>query len=295
MKLFRPLTPLLLAALVPATLHADEHLWGYTRTAETLPKGEWELYYSNTFKIDKNTGQYLAWEFTPEIEYGITHKLTASVEVIGFYHRFRDLPFDPYTDIDRNKAVFGGFDINLKYNILSTYKDPFGLAVGLAYEKRYHYRLDGAETDQDSVEPKIYLQKNFLDDTLVLALSGGAEFERRYFADGTLEEEISFDFALGVAYRFARNWYVGLEGRVQADFLEAGFNSFNDLKLGFNFQHGVYVGPSIHYGGKSWWFTIGLLTQAYGGPDRDEPSSDGGHNWDEHERLHVRVTIGFNF
>ena len=284
-------------ALLAARTRADENLWVYTRGAETLPKGRGEIYFQNLFKIGKNTGHYLAWDIQPELEYGLTDRLTLQLETTTFYHNFGNVPFDPYTGIHRNKTTFGGFDVALKYMILSPYKDAFGLAVGLDYEKRYAYRLDGSPTSQDTFEPIIYLQKNFLDDTLIVAAKGLLEFERRLFKDGsgTLEEEIAFDVAVGISYRFAPNWYIGLEARAQADFLEASFNNPNSLNWGRNFQRGIYVGPSIHYGGKSFWATLGVLTQVYGGPDKGTPDSDSSKNWDEHERLHVGLTVGYNF
>ncbi len=294
-SLFHPIAATLL--LAATTVRADENLWVYARGAETLPKGEVEVYLSNLFKIGKDTGSYLAWDIRPEIEYGVTDRLTLSADILTHYHNYRDLPFDPYTDLDRNKSTFGGFDVKLKYMILSPYKEPFGLALGRAYERRYAYRLDGAKTRQNSLKPALYLQKNFLDDTLIVAVNGSLEFERRHFKDGSgiLEEEISLDVAAGISYRFAPNWYIGFEARAQADFLEAAFISVNELNWGRNFQRGIYAGPSIHYGGKHYWATLGVLTQVWGGPDKGSPDSDNGKNWDEHERFHVGFTVGRNF
>ncbi len=276
---------------------ADENLWVYNRGAETLPKGEVEFYYSNIFKIGRNTGSYLGWDMRPEIEYGLTNRLTLSADLLEHYHYFRDIPFDPYTDVKRNKFTFGGFDVKAKLMVLSPYKDWFGLAFGFAYERRFSYRLDGAPTRQNSIKPSVYLQKNFLDDTLIVAATTSLEFERRHFKDGSgiLEEEISLEASIGVSYRFAPNWYIGFEVRSQADFLEAAFISVNELNWGRNYQRGIYAGPSIHYGGKHYWATLGVLTQVWGGPDKGSPDSDSGYNWDEHERLHVGFTVGRNF
>lgn len=285
-----------------SSARADEHLWAYARGAETLPKGRWELYFSELFKIGKQEGIYLQTETYPEIEYGITSRWQVALAPIFYYHRFESISTGPFADEagnprSVNRFSLGGVDVETKYLVLSPYKDVFGLALGFEYEYRQRYRIDGSKISQHSFVPKFYFQKNYLDDTLITVASLGIEFERRHFddADNTLEEEISWDGALGVAYRIAPRWYVGVEGRVQADFLEAGFNSFNSLNFGDNFQYGVYVGPSLHYGTERWWATVSVLPQVFGGPERHEPGSTGGFHFEEHEKLHVRLDVGFTF
>ncbi|MCX6854835.1 MAG: hypothetical protein NTV80_08005 [Verrucomicrobia bacterium] len=285
------------AALSLTNAHADEYLWSFARNSQVLPKGETELVTVNTFRFGKNTGSYFAWDSQAELEYGLTDKFLISGSILAQYFNFKDVPFDPYTDRRANDLRFSGFNLNMKYNILSPFKDSIGLAVGFAYIRRDYYRLDGAPTDQNSFRPAIFLEKNFLDDTLSFAWSTGVEFERRRFrdAEGIKEEEISIESALGVSYRFRPNWNIGFEVYAQGDFLEAGFNNVNDLNLGRNFQHGIHIGPSIHYSNKKWWATLGVVTQLYGGPDRGTPDSDSGKNWDEHERMMVRLSIAFDF
>ena len=303
--MIKPIQILTAAAAFCATAvstYADEHFWAYARGAETLPRGRWQLYLSELAKVGKHEGTYLQTETYPEIEYGITSRWQVDVAPIVYYQRFKGINSEPFTDANGdarnlNQSSFGGVDVETKYMLLSPYKEKFGLALGLEYEYRERYRIDGSKISQHSIVPKLYLQKNFLGDTLIVAGSLGVEFERRHFkdADNTLEEEISWDGAIGVTYRFAPRWYVGVEGRVQADFLEAGFNSFDSPNFGRNFQYGVYVGPSLHYSTQRWWTTFSVLPQVFGGPERNEPSSTGGFHFEEHEKVHVRLEIGLNF
>lgn len=307
-----------MALVQTETASADEYLWLYTRGAETLPQGEVEAVFEAVNRRDKNSGSYSFWDFRPELEYGITDRLTIKAEAVIFSHDYSNVewaPMDENPDFD--ETSFAGYEFSLKYNLMSPYKDAVGLAVGFAYERRTHYRLDGADIDQDSFVPSLYLQKNFLDNLLVLAWSNKIEFERRK-SPGVLEEEIAIESALGISYRFAPGWFVGAEMRYQSDFLnpqiydEAGTPGFDsqgfelgyerssfdlfDWRLGSQYQYGTYFGPSLHYGSRKWWITGSLLYQIKGGGDDSRnPSNIGGRNWDEHERYHFGLITGFPF
>jgi hypothetical protein len=66
--------------LTPANaLRADENLFGYTYGAETLPRGESELYTWQTFRFGKESGSYFGWDQKYEYEWGITDRLQASL------------------------------------------------------------------------------------------------------------------------------------------------------------------------------------------------------------------------
>lgn len=305
-------------ATFSSSAFADEYFWLYARGAETLPKGEFELIGEAINRRGKDSGSYSFWDVRPELEYGITDKLTVKAEAAFFRHDYKNVEWAPLDENpDYSATKYAGYELTFKYNILSPYKDSIGLAVGMGYERRVRYRIDGAAIDQDAFVPAIYLQKNFLENTLVFSWSTKLELERRK-SPGVLEEELSIDSAFGVAYRFAPNWYVGGELRYQSDFLnpqlydEAGQPGFDDkgfelgygrsnfdlgdFRIGSQYQYGTYIGPSIHYGARHWWLTASALYQIKGGGDeRRNPSIYDGHNWDEHERFHFGVVFGRPF
>ncbi len=309
------LASLLTGACLISSANADENLWLYAQGADTRPKDTWELKLSDISRLDKGSGSYTYNEIRPEVEYGITDRLTLGAEIIIMDHHYSvdDPELNPMFETqggaggDFDKTQFGGYEISLKYNILSAYKDFMGLSLGFAYERREAYRLDGSDIDQDSYVPTIYLQKNFLDNTLVTSFKGKVEFERRQ-SSGVLEEEIALDLAAGIAYRFKPKWYAGFEVRYQSDFLspevagepsDGGQKSsfdLGDFTWGSQFQYGTYVGPSIHYAEEKWWVTGSMLFQVQGGGDESRnPTIRGGKVYDEHERVHLGVTLGFNF
>ncbi len=322
MKLTLKKSTLLMAlgtAFVLPQAQAEENLWIYATGTDTRPKGSTELKISDVMREGKNAGDYTFHDIRPEIEYGITDRLTVGASVLIFDHDYNvgsEAEGGPCPMCDAgdgtgkfNDTQYGGYEIEAKYNILSPYKDPFGLSLGLAYERRNRYRLDGAKIHQYSIVPKLFLQKNFLDDTLVFAFTGKMEFEKRT-SPGVKEDEIAFDLALGGSYRVAPKWFVGLEYRYQSDYLcpevdgecddednvglEKSRLSLTDLKIGSRHQYGSYFGPTVHYAEKEWWATAGLLFQVKGG---GSPYADvrNGRNWDEHERYHLGLALGYEF
>ena len=312
MKKFLGLAAVLLLWASPAS--ADESLWVYAQGSDTRPEGSWELKLQNISRIDKDSGSYTFHDFRPEIEYGLTDRLTIGFEAMIFHHDYSvdDPDWNPMFETQGGEGgsfqstQLGGFETTLKYNVLSPYKDKLGLSVGFSYEYRQRYRLDGAEIDQHSYVPILYLQKNFLDDTLTLAFKGKLEFELRT-SPGVKEEEIAPDLALGISYRVKPNWFLGFEARYQSDFLEpeeegeppptdySNFTDINDLRLGLQYQWAYYAGPTVHFSQKEWWWTAGILWQIEGGGDESNPTVRDGKSWDEHERYHVGLTVGFEF
>ncbi|MBI2379812.1 MAG: hypothetical protein HYV16_03530 [Gammaproteobacteria bacterium] len=307
-----PLFPAVcIGSLLSTAALADEGLWVYTKGADTLPEGRVEAKLSSISRLDKNSGDYAFHDIRPEIEYGLTDSLTISAEALVFHHDYAvdDPELNPMFETQGGEGErfkdtqFGGYELSMKYNLLSTYKDALGFSVGLGYEKREKYRLDGADIDQDSFVLAFYTQKNFLDDTLMLAVTPKIEFERRK-SPGVLEEEIALDFSAGIAYRFAPQWFVGLDFRHQSDYLnpqeEGEFNpeldrssfDLSDFRVGSRHQYGNYFGPTLHYAAKEWWVTAGVLWQVRGGGSKFSFSRDG-RNWDEHERMHVGLSFAY--
>jgi hypothetical protein len=300
-----------LPGLLCSPAFADEYLWVYARGADTLPKGAFEAKISDITRVDKDSGDYVFNDIRAEVEYGLTNSLALYGEVLIFDHDYSvdDPDLNPMYETQGgagqrfNDTQYGGFEIGLKYNVLSTYKDIVGLSFSAAYENRVRYRLDGSEIDQDSFVFTTYLQKNFLDDTLQFVLMPKIEFERRK-VPGVLEEEIAFEGSAAVAYRVAPNVFIGLEFRHQSDYLnpqeDGEFNpelrrsSFDlfDFRLGSQHQRGNYVGPTFHLASKHWWTTAGVLWQVSGGGSPFSYSRNG-RNFDEHEKIHIGLAVGY--
>lgn len=304
------------SAIMVASLGAtaEENLWVYTKATDTRPQGSWELKLSDISRIGKGSGYYAFHDIRPEVEYGITDRLTVGVEAMYFVHDYmvQTDELAPMSDSgNKNRhysADFGGYELTLKYNVLSPYKDAFGLSFGLGYENRTKYRLDGADILQDSYTATVFAQKNYLQDTLTFALNWKTEFEERRAAE-VYEEEIAFDVSAGVSYRVKPKHFVGLEFRHQSDYLSpkengeyadstlrpSSFKNFPTVILGTQHQNGNYVGPTYHYAEQNWWITAGVLFQIHGDGAAPGASNTHGRNYDEHEEVHLALIYGYEF
>ena len=297
------------ACTITTAAHADESLWIYAKGAETLPAGETEVKLGVVSRRGKADADYAFNDIRLEVEHGITSRLTAYGEVIIFNHDYATTNpnLQPLFDTQggaggrfKNTAI-AGLDAGLKYNILSPYKDALGLAVSVGWDHRFKYRIDGASINQDEVELTLHFQKNFLDNRLVLVVSPKIEWEGRR-SPGIIEREIAFDVTAGASYRVARNWNIGAEFRHQSDYLSpldtaTGLYDPNlrpskfPFKVGSQYQHGNYIGPTVHYAAAKWWATAGALWQFAGGGKF--AFNRNGRNVDEHEKVHVGLTFGF--
>ncbi len=292
------LVPVVLA-LVAGTAVAGENSFGYSYTSDTLPKGQQEASVSLTHRWDKQLGSYNANDLVLGYETGLTDRLQADIYVVGMDIRSHDaFPLSTEgeevypLDIDTRKVA--GYKGSLKYNFLSSYKDGIGLAfVWEGAYWRYFPKVDGARTEQYSFEPKLIVQKNFLDDTLIAVYNLATEFERRSFPeDGSSESEVSITHSAGLSYRVAPSWYAGLEARHHMDVLD-GVKNHNDF----------FLGPTLTYGSERWYLSATWLRQlsgskAYSAYEVDPavyPTANSRYHLEEDVLNELRVKVGVNF
>ena len=282
----RALSGALFAGLLAATpsfvstAQADEHLFGWVRGAETLPGGHADAYQFITLRTGKAQGDYKGWDFNTEIEYGITDKFQIGIAAEQHY-----FDIDGVEELDnQNKYQFGGVELSAKYRILSPFKDKVGFAVRLEVAYLPHDDVAGIDQEEFAIQPELILHKNFLDDTLITHVNFGIKMAWGKKPAEEYDYEMTFQGGAGIAYRFAPNWFAGVEAHWRSEFPEAD--------LGFHEHTVVFVGPSIHYGAQRWWATASWGYQIYG-QGVDEP--DHGKTFAEEARNEFRLKIGFNF
>ena len=265
-------------ALGPAPARADENMFGYSYGADTLPKGKFELYNWTTWRHSKNRGSYDAFDIQFELEYGITDRFQTSTYLVLDARNQSGLG-DEYEDVSRFR--WDGVKQSFKYNLLSTYKDPVGLSLYVEPGYSRYHKVTGERVDEFELETKLILQKNFLEDTLIWALNVTPEFEWEFPKHEDTEAELVLEVTSGLSYRFAPNWFAGLEVRYHTEFPDYAFQE----------HQAVFLGPNLHYGGQRWWATLAVMPQIWG-----EPNEGGSHrHFGEHEALEVRVKLGYNF
>lgn len=300
----RACLPLLAIAfvLMATPARADEPLFGFTYTTDVLPRGKFEVEQWSTTRFTKYpTGKFWLQENRTEFEYGVSDKLQfslyANYNSTAAYHNgpygVTTPPesfsyYDPGPDEHFSATRFVGVSGEAIYRLWSPYTHPIGIAV-------YEEPTIGAGFFES--ETKLILQKNFLDDRLVLAgnLTYAPEW-RRLASDSdpskvSIQEETDANIDLGASYRFARNWSAGFE-----ILNEREFNSYN-------FTHesnsGYYLGPLVHYGGKHFFATVLFLEQmpwASVHVDTVPGAVYGGRIIDnDFEKYRVRIKFGWYF
>lgn len=276
--------------LAPGAASADENYFGYSYGAETLPKGQSEAYLWLTDRRGKDAGHYDAQDYKIELEHGLTDRMQVSGYVNFASHHIRGLEPD-FNRVDRDFS-FQGLQASAKYRVLSPYKDGIGLAFYAEPGWSRIHKVEGKRTTEFELELKAIVQKNFLDDRLVwvgnLTLEPEWEREKKVVAPGVVEKEwekeLAIELTTGLSYRVASNWFVGAEGRYHSE--------YPDWTNGLHREHyAFFAGPTVHYGGKKFWFTATYLPQVHGGPR----SAGQDLHLDEHEKRELRLKIGYNF
>jgi hypothetical protein len=278
-----------LAGLAATPAQADEQYFGYTYSAEVLPKGATETELWVTDRRGKGEGHYDAQDYRIELEHGVTDRLSVSGYANFVSHHIHD---DPQLDRTDRDFAFQGLSAEFKYNVLSPYKDGFGLTLYAEPAWARIHSVEGEKGSQYELELKAILQKNFLNDRLIWAanLTFEPEWEKEKETDAATgavetewEKELELHVSTGLSYRIAPRWFLGVEGRYSS--------VYPDWTRGLHREsYAVFAGPAIHYGGKKWWATLSYQPQLFG-----SPSPNGSRAHDEFEDRELRLKLGYNF
>jgi hypothetical protein len=304
---------LLTASLLSAPSVADENLFGYLSGAEPTPKGHNEVYMWLTQRKDKGAGKYTAYDLKVEYERGITDRLAAGFAVKGLGIDTSNIRIDGYLPADEKYGMKpSGVEASLKYSFLRPALDDIGLAAYLSGSYSWLDAHSGQDKDKISVELKLLAQKYLLDGQLVLVGNVGLEStyaKRNPIANlpindatgeplewpTTPEMELGVIGGVGASYRFAPNWYLGVEMLYDTEFeTEVGQERWS-----------LQAGPTLHYGSRKWWATFTWFPQVRGGGEMFDAASFNGQAFagQDDRNLHliektkteVRLKVGINF
>jgi hypothetical protein len=280
---------------------AGEGFFSRVYTTETEPQGHFELEQTIRNRSGRAFGTYNATDFSSEFEYGILDNFqVAAYFNYGYIHAVNS-PDDNnpgagdgpglYDGFSRSGLAFDSFALEFIYRVLSPVSDPIGLAFYVEPEWTFHDIHNGARMyDSTDDEFRILFQKDFLGDQLILAYNVIAEWEYFRYAAGDTQFLGEFDWnnELGLTYRFASNFYAGLEAR-----------NHNEIGNFYSHDHSVFwVGPAFHYAQTNYWATLGILRQVYGDPTG--VTSNGSYIGENlylhsHERWEITAKVGFPF
>jgi hypothetical protein len=279
---------LLVAALVGATFaaaqpaRADENYFAYSYGSETLPKGKSEAYLWVTDRRGKNLGSYDAQDYKIELEHGFSDRFQASLYMNFTSHHIDGL--EPELEDQHRNFGWNGMQASFKYAFTSPYKDGIGVALYVEPGFARYGKKSGERETQLSLETKLLLQKNFLDDKLIWVGNITAEQEFEHEGGDDWESELEFELSSGLAYNVAPGWHLGVEGRYTS--------AYENFPEEFHrSDYALFVGPTVHYATRKWWATLSYQPQVDGGPNIRSSS----RNLADYEKREIRLKLGYNF
>jgi len=208
-------TKLVLAWVLSATTSAfaGEGAFGWVYTLDLQPKGSWEIEQKLDLATGQSDGTYNLLKSRTGLEYG----LTDDIQVTGYLNAYSVRANKNYTQCDDfkrrctsgfavpgwasnqsySKSAIDGGSAEIIWRLTNPVTSPIG--VGLYLEPT----LGNTE---DSIEARLLLQSNFLDDRLVFAVNLIAESAKVKFDPAETTYESMFDIRYGVSYRFQPNF-----------------------------------------------------------------------------------------
>jgi hypothetical protein len=283
-------------SLLSMNSFADENLFGYIKGSEVLPKGAAEFYQVITQRSDKGTGDYTAYNTSTEVEYGLGDRFTIAGELKGQAIDTSGILIDGYMPGDEKYSLkFAGGEISGKYNFLSPALDDFGVSAIVGLEYLTVDPHSGRDKDTISISLDVQLQKYFMEGQLVWVANFGTESTRAtrkpianlpedFEWPTEMEVEIEFSAGTGLSYRFAPNWYLGVETLYETEY---------ETEVAME-RNSVFAGPSLHYGGEKFWLTFTWFDQVRGGGETYEGQPSGLHLIEKTEQ-ELRFKVGLNF
>ncbi len=131
-----------------------------------------------------------------------------------------------------------------------------------------------------------------------LIWTGNLEMESTYAVRGEIdnlpenfdwptkpEMEIEWKLSTGASYRFAPNWFLGVETLYETEFeTEVGQERWS-----------LFAGPTLHYASSEWWTTLTWFSQLRGGGEQYEGQPDTDLHLIEKTKNEVRLKVGWEF
>jgi hypothetical protein len=265
---------LILAALcvaLPFTTSAHERIFTYSYEPATPPKGELEFEQHVTLRAgrDAAVGQedHYQLEFNEEVEYAVTDDYLLSLYFNHQYEHFKD----PDTGRVTSNYRQTGFSLENKVMVLN----PTGHAVGLGLYLEPTYDGENLELEQ-----KVILGQHYGQWRWAFNLTHATEWE-----DDFREYEGEFEASVGLAWRLASRWWLGIEARDHNEIPE--YREWENTA--------VYLGPVVCYKRAGWFATLSVMPQIYGANFGGDPDGNRYLDLEGHERLNVRLIFGFDF
>jgi hypothetical protein len=261
------------ALALPAA--ATERRFTYTYEPETMPQGALEFEQWVTLRTQRTRDgevrqqNFNAWELREELEYGVTDRYTVGLYLNTQAESYRDTSVSPASD--KREFEFEGVALENRYLLLNPAENPVGLTLYL------EPAFSGSEAE---LEQKIILGQRHGDWKWAVNLIHETEWE-----DNFHETEGVLEATFGLCKDLNSHWSLGVE-----------FRNHNEWPEYDRFAHSAFfLGPVVSYRAEKWWATLTVLPQVYGRNYLGNPDRNRSLVLDEHERVNIRLLLGFEF
>jgi hypothetical protein len=277
-----------LAACLSAPAAGEANPFGYSYTAETEEPGETELALWATDRRGKDEGHYDAQDYRLEVERGLTDRLQTAAYLNFGSHHVRGLA-PAFGDVQRNFA-FDGASAEFIYRVLDEKRHGIGFAVYAEPGWSRIHDVEGEKGTEYELELKAILSKSFAGGRVIWAgnLTAEPEWERERALSGSeikhkWEKELKLQATTGIAYRFSRGWYAGIEGRYAS--------VYPDWTHGLHREaYALSAGPTVAFRSGEWSASLTWLPQLVGGGTPSRSLS-----LDEFEKREIRLKVSHEF
>ena len=295
------LTSLLLCSLAPTAAQAGEGIFGFLYTLDLQPKRTWEVEQRVDVTHRQQVGVYDLGQYRTELEYGVTDDLQLGAYINAFsVHASKNytnpemcdpvatpctagfgVPSRAHGNSSYNRLLLDGGSVEAIWRVTNPVTSPVG--VGFYLEPTWG-RLES------SIEFRVLLQSNFLDDRLILAANLVYEPEQEKYDNAGIIRNSMGDILYGASYRFAPRWTGGVEGRFHTDHDGYYWNERTQIAN--------FLGPTLHYASQKWWTTVAWRHQLNGRcfADGTADCADGYNKVsDNHGRDQFVLKVGYLF
>jgi hypothetical protein len=208
------------------------------------------------------------FELREELEYGVTDRYSVSLYLNGKNTSYRDMSKAPAEDF--SKFEFQGVSLENRYMVLN----PADHAIGLTLYLEPRFQGDEAELEQ-----KIIIGQRFGNWKWAFNVTHATEWAENFH-----ETEGEFETSLGIARDLNSRWSVGVE-----------FRNHNELPEYKEWENtAFYFGPVVNYRREKWWATLSIMPQVYGRNFTGNPDNVRNLELEGHERVNVRLLLGFS-
>lgn len=263
-----------------------ENLFGFTLGSDTEHKGAKGVAIENIMRFGKRETHYTALGQKLEFAYGITDNFSASLALLGDYHRIKEKTAFVGTVGDvKGRYLFNGFGGEIRYRFLDRKTSPFGLTLHLEPSIAFSDEASGLKGRKYGSENKLIFDQEIIKDKLFIAFNLTQEMEVvKERGAGAWERGSVVGASLAATYQVLPNIFLGAETRY--------LRSYDALRLKTYNGDAWYVGPTFSARfAENCWISVAYSGLVGGHAKGSSQKLDLG-NFERHQ---IRLKAGMEF